>query len=126
MKCAGCKSGKNEVIDSRPCGSGIKRRRECECGARFTTYEVSEHDYRLLRDGRIRNNKRKKTFKNREYERNRRKVKPSPRDLLRERFPKRIADAITRGEMTEAQAILKIMEKKNEAFQRISSADTHQ
>ncbi|MFH1665500.1 MAG: transcriptional regulator NrdR [Candidatus Omnitrophota bacterium] len=45
MRCPGCKSMEDKVIDSRMSGEGlsIRRRREClKCGKRFTTYEYVE------------------------------------------------------------------------------------
>ncbi len=44
MKCPGCGSMDNKVIDSRPTeNSAIRRRRECNnCKLRFTTYEMVE------------------------------------------------------------------------------------
>ena len=46
MKCPTCgkPAGGGEqgirVIDSRPCPGGIRRRRECQCGTRFSTIET--------------------------------------------------------------------------------------
>jgi hypothetical protein len=47
MKCPRCKRPTigqvRSVIDSRPTTKNeIRRRRQCECGSRFTTYEVIE------------------------------------------------------------------------------------
>lgn len=39
IKCPSC-SGKSMVVDSRPHKKGIKRRRSCECGHRFSTLET--------------------------------------------------------------------------------------
>ena len=40
MRCLYCGEAKSRVVDSRPIGDGIRRRRKCtNCGARFTTYE---------------------------------------------------------------------------------------
>ena len=40
MKCARCPSIQSDVIDSRPSGPNIRRRRQCSlCQYRFTTYE---------------------------------------------------------------------------------------
>jgi transcriptional regulator NrdR family protein len=40
MKCARCPSIQSDVIDSRPSGPNIRRRRQCcLCRYRFTTYE---------------------------------------------------------------------------------------
>jgi transcriptional repressor NrdR len=44
MKCPFCENNDTRVIDSRPTEEGyaIRRRRECDCGKRFTTYEKVE------------------------------------------------------------------------------------
>jgi transcriptional repressor NrdR len=57
MRCPGCASLENKVVDSRTAreGSAIRRRREClACGARFTTYEYVEKTPVLVikKDGR--------------------------------------------------------------------------
>ena len=41
MLCPFCKTGETSVIDSRPTedGAAIRRRRTCNCGERFTTFE---------------------------------------------------------------------------------------
>ena len=41
MICPVCKKGETSVVDSRPTedGTSIRRRRLCECGERFTTFE---------------------------------------------------------------------------------------
>jgi len=41
MLCPVCKKGETSVVDSRPTedGTTIRRRRLCECGERFTTFE---------------------------------------------------------------------------------------
>lgn len=40
MRCPYCGDMESRVIDSRPVGEGVRRRRKCvHCGARFTTYE---------------------------------------------------------------------------------------
>ncbi len=41
VKCPFCGSTESRVIDSRDteAGDAVRRRRECECGRRFTTYE---------------------------------------------------------------------------------------
>lgn len=39
IPCPYCGDGENVVKDSRPFGEGIKRRRLCLCGHRFTTFE---------------------------------------------------------------------------------------
>ena len=44
MKCPFCNSTESKVVDSRPTGNGIRRRRECmHCCKRFTTYENIEN-----------------------------------------------------------------------------------
>ena len=57
MRCPGCASLENKVVDSRTArdGDAIRRRRECiACGARFTTYEYVERTQVLVikKDGR--------------------------------------------------------------------------
>lgn len=43
MKCPECGYEDSKVIDSRPAGNKIRRRREClSCKCRFTTYEMVE------------------------------------------------------------------------------------
>ena len=41
MICPHCKKGETSVVDSRPTedGTAIRRRRTCNCGERFTTFE---------------------------------------------------------------------------------------
>ena len=41
MICSSCKKGETSVVDSRPTedGTAIRRRRQCVCGNRFTTFE---------------------------------------------------------------------------------------
>ena len=41
MICSSCKKGETSVVDSRPTedSAAIRRRRLCECGHRFTTFE---------------------------------------------------------------------------------------
>ena len=41
MICPLCKKGETSVVDSRPAedGTSIRRRRLCNCGERFTTFE---------------------------------------------------------------------------------------
>ena len=41
MICSICKKGETSVVDSRPAEDGtvIRRRRQCICGGRFTTFE---------------------------------------------------------------------------------------
>jgi transcriptional repressor NrdR len=54
MFCPFCGHTESRVVDTRPAGDSIRRRRECErCGKRFTTYEqVSEALLVVKRDGR--------------------------------------------------------------------------
>lgn len=48
MKCK-CGSRNHGVIDSRPCGEYIRRRRKCEeCGLRWSTYEMSDEEVQVL------------------------------------------------------------------------------
>lgn len=42
MRCPGCRESRGDVIDSREIGNSIRRRRSCQCGHRFTTYEQIE------------------------------------------------------------------------------------
>ena len=43
MICSKCKHSETQVIDSRDCPDGVRRRREClQCKHRFTTYERTE------------------------------------------------------------------------------------
>ena len=43
MTCPQCKHTETQVIDSRDCPDGVRRRRAClECHCRFTTYERME------------------------------------------------------------------------------------
>lgn len=39
MRCHVCDDNATAVLDSRHCSGGIRRRRVCGCGERFTTYE---------------------------------------------------------------------------------------
>ena len=124
MKCGNCGGSNCFVVDSRAIHDGIRRRRECSaCGPRlrFTTYEISEHDYGILSRKRKYDRERKKTPEMRCVERNRRKASPSPRDLLRDKYPRRYAEAISSGRMTEEQVKMEI---GYEAVQRLSSTDT--
>ena len=50
LKCPHCQGTKSNVVDSRPEGFGIMRRRECAvCEKRFTTREVTELDLATIR-----------------------------------------------------------------------------
>lgn len=41
-ECPECHQRSSSVIDSRPVKDGThKRRRQCQCGNRFTTYEIT-------------------------------------------------------------------------------------
>ena len=48
-RCPVCKSQHNSIRDSRPSPIGRRRRRYCGCGARWTTYEVSEDIAELVK-----------------------------------------------------------------------------
>lgn len=51
MKCPKCNAYGLAIADSRPDGETIRRRRKClNCGYRFTTYEISEEDYRKVKN----------------------------------------------------------------------------
>lgn len=54
MQCPHCGHADSRVVDTRPAGDGIRRRREClACRRRFTTYEqISEALIVVKRDGR--------------------------------------------------------------------------
>ena len=41
VQCPICERHESRVTDSRMSGPGIRRRRECTCGYRFTTYEYA-------------------------------------------------------------------------------------
>lgn len=47
--CPNCHTRDNFVKDSRPSGKTIRRRRECPCGHRFTTYEITEAEIATMR-----------------------------------------------------------------------------
>lgn len=50
MMCPICGSDNNSVKDSRMNGDGIvRRRRACECGIRFTTYELTAEEYEKMK-----------------------------------------------------------------------------
>jgi len=55
MRCPYCATNSTRVVDSRPSGPVVRRRRECStCGNRFTTYERAEVMLSVRkRDGRI-------------------------------------------------------------------------
>lgn len=49
MVCPHCQRDVSQVIDSRPCPLGVRRRRRCcVCGHRWTTHEVAVADKRHL------------------------------------------------------------------------------
>jgi len=54
MHCPYCGGSRSRVVDTRPAGEAIRRRRECQtCHRRFTTYEqISEALLIVKRDGR--------------------------------------------------------------------------
>jgi len=60
MICSICKKGETSVVDSRPAEDGtvIRRRRQCLCGGRFTTFERVQ--FRELAV--VKKNGRKSTF----------------------------------------------------------------
>ena len=60
MICSICKKGETSVVDSRPAEDGtvIRRRRQCICGGRFTTFERVQ--FRELAV--VKKNGRKSTF----------------------------------------------------------------
>lgn len=39
VPCPECGARMSSVLDCRASGNAVRRRRECECGRRFTTYE---------------------------------------------------------------------------------------
>ena len=48
MTCPECGSPDTYVIESRASNGTIRRRRECVCGHRFTTYEVNEKQWKAV------------------------------------------------------------------------------
>ena len=49
MICPMCGSDDNKVKDSRTIGDGtVRRRRYCNCGIRFTTYELTAEEYEKM------------------------------------------------------------------------------
>lgn len=50
MRCPYCESTDNRVLDSRMTDEGhsVRRRRECSCGRRFTTYERFEESLLMV------------------------------------------------------------------------------
>lgn len=48
MKCPECGGQTSNTLDSRPSAGRIRRRRQCaKCDARYTTYEMGEHEMAL-------------------------------------------------------------------------------
>lgn len=48
-RCSKCGSRSTEIIDKRPAGAyTVRRRRRCECGNRFTTFEISAEEYAVI------------------------------------------------------------------------------
>jgi len=65
MQCPYCGELETRVIDSRPVGDGIRRRRKCSgCGARFTTYERVQQGniFVVKKDGRREEYNRNKLY----------------------------------------------------------------
>ena len=60
MICSSCKKGETSVVDSRPTedGTAIRRRRQCVCGNRFTTFERIQFRELIV----IKKNGRKSSF----------------------------------------------------------------
>ena len=60
MICSICKKGETSVVDSRPAEDGtvIRRRRQCICGGRFTTFERVQFRELII----IKKNGRKSSF----------------------------------------------------------------
>lgn len=51
-QCPKCKSNNIEMRDTRPSNGSIRRRRMClDCKTRWTTYEVTEEDFKFLQQG---------------------------------------------------------------------------
>jgi transcriptional repressor NrdR len=65
MRCPYCGELETRVVDSRPVGDGIRRRRKCSsCGARFTTYERVQQGniFVVKKDGRREEYNRNKLY----------------------------------------------------------------
>jgi len=65
MRCPYCGELETRVVDSRPVGDGIRRRRKCSsCGARFTTYERVQQGniFVVKKDGRREEYNRSKLY----------------------------------------------------------------
>ena len=58
FQCEACGSRETGTTDTRAAEDGMtRRRRECECGHRFTTYEISADAFeqlQMLRSGKLR------------------------------------------------------------------------
>jgi len=50
MECPICESEKNKVVDSRNGKIRVYRRRKCECGVIFTSYEIIDSSFLDLMD----------------------------------------------------------------------------
>ena len=50
MECPVCESEKNKVVDSRNGKVRVYRRRKCECGVIFTSYEIIDASFLDLMD----------------------------------------------------------------------------
>lgn len=49
FRCLKCAMPKTRVADVRPSGAfRLRRRRKCECGHAFTTFEIPADDFELL------------------------------------------------------------------------------
>lgn len=48
MTCPKCGSPDTYVIESRATAGTIRRRRECKCSHRFTTYEANEKQWKAI------------------------------------------------------------------------------
>lgn len=49
MRCPRCRKT-SKVLETRPCAHGMRRRRECLVGHRFTTFEMIGDDAEAMRD----------------------------------------------------------------------------
>lgn len=53
MICPKCRYQRSFVVDSRPHGDVVRRRRQCYyCQARFTTIEIKKEEYDKLKEQR--------------------------------------------------------------------------
>ena len=89
MICPICKKGETSVVDSRPTedGTSIRRRRLCECGERFTTFERVQFRELVI----VKKNGRKSPFDRDKLSKSiyicLLYTSPSPRDLRASRMP---------------------------------------